>query len=658
MPDQPNRGQRAAGRKPSGSTRLFRGALLGACVTLGWLLHDACMFIVSGEPLVFLNLLPGSLVALLVGTLLGALCGRFPVVAVVLAVAGLAARYWPLEVHDALPLTRGPIFTAYTGAVLCAFAVALLVASTLRRALGFSAPVAAACLGLIGALGAGYYGQREPTPHWTLLGGGALVALLLGHRRIPYGRLGSLAAVGLPVLYLLSQGVPEATTSYWRDDLPPSKLGAGDGPNLLLIVLDTVRAESLQPYGRTDRQVSPRLDAWVEDHATLYTQSRSTSSFTLATHGSLFTGTLPAQHKAARLRPASLPLDEHLPTLAERLREHRYQTGAIAANFTYLNPRYDMDRGFEHFDFRKGAWIGRYLALAQVTGKSTWAGHISFRDAASINAAALDWLDRRRTEEPFFLMLNYLDAHTPYITREPHDSMFEDVVFPNPFAVPPEHRELAYERNIHFLDSQIGLLLDEVEARGLMENTLVVITSDHGEAFGEHGLQEHCWTLYDDVIRVPLYIKPPAGRRAARDDRPINTAELTWLILDELGVPYDPPPSMEGLVSEWYRQVPMTDKYMAMAERVDMDLDRDLIAWIEDGRKVIVSTRREVQAFDLAADPDEQHPLELTQDEIDRAVVRAMAWWDANPMAAEQTEEIPPEEMARLRALGYVGQEE
>ena len=314
-----------------------------------------------------------------------------------------------------------------------------------------------------------------------------------------------------------------------------------------------------------------------------------------------------------------------------------------------------MDRGFEHFDHREGSLVENYLPLAQLAGRTIWAGRLAYRDAHTITGAALDWLGRRRQRDPFFLMLNYLDAHTPYLPRAPHDVQFEDVRLVNPLRVPFEHLELAYDRNLHYLDSQVARLLRACEEQGLLENTLIVITSDHGEAFGEHGLLEHCWTLYEEVVRVPLYVKPAGGRRAERDERPIHSGDLMWLMLDELGVPYQRPAASGAPHAEWYRQIPMTERYLAMAQKTDLDLDRDLVAWIEDGRKIVVSTQRVVEAYDLASDPGELRPLELSQEEIDRAVARALAWWEAHPMAAEQTEVIPPEELARLRALGYAG---
>jgi arylsulfatase A-like enzyme len=655
-----------ADRPPAGR-RVTEGACIGACATAGWLVNDAVRFATSGQPEVFLALVPGSLVALAVGTLLGALAGRFrPLWAVYLA-AGLTAFAAPLRALEVVgPLAgfgthqSGAQLVIVQGKVLALWSLACVLAGLAPR-IHWPAGRTATCLGVLGAIAAGFISrgqdpiEGEP-PFWMVPAAGAIAALALGWPRLRYGGLATGAVVLVCALLTFQRGYPETRPSYWRDDLPPPASPAMAGPNLLLVVLDTVRAQSLAPYGGR-RVTTPELDRWVREHATLHGQARSTSSFTLATHGSLFTGVLPAQHQAARLRPSAGRLSQEFPTLAERLRERGYQTAAIVSNHTYLHPQFGMDRGFEHFDTREGAFVERYLALAQLTGRTLWAGHILYRDAHSITGSALSWLERRRPGDPFFLMLNYLDAHTPYLVRAPHDKQFEDLRLVSVSGMPPQYNELAYERKLHYLDTQVARLLRAIEQLGLLDDTLIVITSDHGEAFGEHGFHEHCWTLYEEVVKVPLYVKPPGGRRLERDDRPIHSADVTWLVLDELGIPYERPAASAAPEAEWYRQIPMTEKYTAMAEQSKVDLDRDLVAWFEGGRKVIVSTHGTVEAYDLASDPLEQSPLVLSPEESERALARARAWWAAHPLSAEQTEVIPPDELARLRALGYAGEE-
>jgi arylsulfatase A-like enzyme len=629
--------------------------------------NDGVRYATSGQPEVFLALVPGSLAALAVGTLLGALAGRFRLLWAVYLAAGLTAFAAPLWTIGIVGPLAG-FSTHPSGAPLVIAQGKTAVVWSLACGLAWLAPRArlpagrtAACLGVLGAIAAGFIERGEDTsygvrPFWIVPAATAILALALGWPGLRYRGAATVAAVLIGALLTAKRGYPPTRTSYWRDDLPPPEAPAGEAPNLLLVVLDTVRAQSLAPYG-SPRVTSPELDRWVREHATLYGQARSTSSFTLATHGSLFTGVLPAQHQAARLRPSAGRLSDEFPTLAERLRERGYQTAAIVANQAYLRPDFGMDRGFEHFDMREGSFVEHYLPLAQLMGRTLWAGHLNYRDAHSITGSALAWLERRRASDPFFLMMNYLDAHTPYLARAPHDTQFEDVRLVNVSGVPPEHDELAYERKIHYLDTQVARLLGAIEAQGLLDDTLIVITSDHGEAFGEHGTYEHCWTLYEEVVKVPLYVKPPGGRRAERDDRPIHSADVAWLVLDELGIPHQRPAVAGAPEAEWYRQIPMSERYTALAAASRLDFDRDLVAWLEDGRKIIVSSRGLVEAYDLASDPVELRPLALSQEQIDRALARAQAWWAAHALVAEQTEVIPPDELARLRALGYAGGE-
>jgi len=473
-------------------------------------------------------------------------------------------------------------------------------------------------------------------------------------------RLAACAALLLwPAYEIALEGYgPTRISWYGRDDLPPGPAAppteGGAPPNLVLVVLDTVRADHLASYGYA-RDTMPRIERFAAEHATRYSNSRSTSSYTLSSHGSLFTGLFPAEHGAARLKPTALPLKDEVTTLAERLRARGYHTAAVVANGTYLTHRLGTDQGFERFDNRKGSFVGRYLALAQATGSAIWAGHLTYRDARQITNAALDWVSRERRPGPFFLMLNYLDAHEPYLPPSPEDRAFGDERPARPMAPELELRQLQYDRNLLYLDREVGRLLDGLEQRGLFENTVIVVTSDHGEAFGEHGLYEHCWTLYEEVVDVPLFVKPRGERRAEVDPTPINGADVHWLMLSELGLEVERPPTLEGLFGEWYRQIPVVEKYALFAERTERDIDQDLIAWMEGDRKVIVSTKGVVEVYDLALDPGEQRPLEIGQEERAAALQKADTWWREHPVAVGQTEEMDEDELERLRVLGYIG---
>jgi arylsulfatase A-like enzyme len=426
----------------------------------------------------------------------------------------------------------------------------------------------------------------------------------------------------------------------------------------LLVVLDTVRASRLAPYGH-DRVTTPRLDQFVREHAVRFVNARSTSTWTLPSHASLFTGLMPAEHGATHPRhgadpddtvesaalPAQ-PLRRDVPTLATILRAEGYRTGAVLANSAYLDPRFGLARGFEHYDARPGGFLQGYLPLAQLAGAPQRAGHLLYRDARTITDLALDWLDRADAR-PSFLAVNYMDAHSPYLPPAPFDEAFGPRVR-EPLALDYLDRADQYDRSLLYLDSELDRLL----RRALETDAVVVVTSDHGEALGDHGYWMHSWTLYDPVVKVPLYVKPPGERQTREVERPVHGAEVFHMLLAALGLegPFEPDPETPS--AEWYRNEHVP-KAPVLA---DKQVERDLLVWIEDGRKVVVASTGEVEVFDLAADPGETAPLELDEAARAAALERARAWWEAHPPPGADGEASPldEDEQERLRALGYL----
>ena len=640
-------------------------ALLGAGLSTGWIAYDLAVFATAGDPVVALAIVPGSLVAVAVGAAVGAAAAFLPALLAPLALAAAAGLLARDAAVDLLGL-RGPFFLTPFCLMSLGWILAFALVALLRRFLSIGPFSAGLCGGALACIAVARWRMGElPALAWPI-GVSALgcLALLSVRWPRPVLRLAACAALLLwPAYQVAKEGYgPTRISWYGRDDLPPGPAapaapGGAVSPNLVLIVLDTVRADHLASYGH-ERDTMPRLERFTAAHATRYSSSRSTSPYTLSSHASLFTGLFPAEHGAARLKPTALPLKEGVTTLAERLRERGYHTAAVVSNGTYLTHRLGIDRGFERFDNRKGSFVRRYLALAQATGAATWAGHLTYRDGRSITDEALEWLTRERRPGPFFLMLNYLDAHEPYLPPSPENGAFGDERPAFPMTPERELRELQYDRNLLYLDRQVGRLLEGLEEQGLFENTVIVVTSDHGEAFGEHGLYEHCWTLYEEVVNVPLFVKPKGGRRVEVDPTPIDGADVHWLMLSELGIEYERPPTLEGLFGEWYRQIPVVEKYATFAERTNHDIDQDLIAWMEGDRKVIVSTNDVVEVYDIAQDPGEQNPLEITEEERKAALSKAGAWWYENPVSVGEAEDLDEDELGRLKALGYMGDAE
>lgn len=317
-----------------------------------------------------------------------------------------------------------------------------------------------------------------------------------------------------------------------------------DAPNVLYIILDTVRARSLSAYGATHR-TSPQLEQLASEGA-LFEHAFATAPWTLPSHATLVTGRDVAELSASWL----VPLDDSTPTLAEVFSEKGYVTGAFVANHFYTGWETGLGRGFARYDdylvsarqillstalLQTGVasrfaaargWTARFKALASFD----WPLHPSFysdrKEAPMVVGEFLRWQahlgDRR-----FMAMLNFYDAHEPY---DPPEALARQFGAPND----PQAR---YEGAIAWMDRELGLLFDDLRRRGVLDNTIVVVTSDHGEQFGEHGLKGHGNSLYLPVLHVPLLIRYPRAVPArTRIDTPVSLRDLPATVLALAGV--------------------------------------------------------------------------------------------------------------------------
>ena len=639
-----------AGRASGGAGRAFGGAALATGLVAGWLVHDLAVFFRGGEPLLVLERLgPGSAAALAVAVVYGlALGGRPRLQLAALALVALAS--WRYEARlGPFKLSVDDLLRSLT-ALLAAFALGDWLARRLDRGaaarvlLGLGSGLAACMLKTHLAL------DGEVSPPATALAGGTL-ALLAGLASGP-GRTasrGPLAALAIfAAVTALGLGWSARSGSrLGRPDLaPPATRADAAAPDLLLIVLDTTRADHLGSYGYA-RDTTPHLDAFGAEHMIRFTNARASSPFTLPSHGSLLTGLFSGEHGASVGGLVSRPLREDAVSLAQRLRERGYRTGAVVANQMYVNSALGFDRGFEHFDERVGTDVGRYSALAQGLGLNAYLGR-SYRDAERITDLALDWL-RADRDAPYFLMLNYLDPHDPLCPPEDLRTVFEDEVELDDTV--GQHIRL-YDAELIGLDRQLQRLFDHLEQSGTLERTVVVVTSDHGEAFGEHGITFHCWTLYEELLHVPLFIKPVGRGHGRVDDEPITAPMVHDRMLVELGIEPGPRPERPpGLTGEWYPW-PLSAKNERLQDRLGWDLSTDSLTWLRDGIKTIVYSDGRVTSYDLAADPDELAPLELSREELEGARREAAEWWSEHPLPSEPVE-VDAEQRKRLKALGY-----
>lgn len=332
-------------------------------------------------------------------------------------------------------------------------------------------------------------------------------------------------------------------------NLPPAAAGS---QNVLIIVIDTLRADHLSSHGYA-RPTSPNIDR-VAREGVLFENAFATSSWTPPSHASMLTGRYPGEHGLEWDNPRAL-FDSPYPTLSEALLTRGYRTGAFSANQTWFTRPMGFGRGFIQFeDFFHSIGDMAFRTLFGRAIEQVILRRLGYEDAPSrkrasdINRSVLRWIERDR-EKPFFAFLNYIDCHDPYLPPQPYRSKFSKLEHPggmlnwrlgrhHPQMTPEQLQgEIdAYDGAIAYVDDYVGQLLAEIQKRGLAENTLVVITSDHGESFGEHDLFLHANALYRELIQVPLIIwqpgQVPAGVRFAQ---PVTNAALPATVMDLIG---------------------------------------------------------------------------------------------------------------------------
>jgi arylsulfatase A-like enzyme len=393
-----------------------------------------------------------------------------------------------------------------------------------------------------------------------------VTTLILAH----CGRWIEAATVGLLVfLALVSSGRQAVIEDRKLATLTSPPAGAR---NVLLIVWDTVRASNMSLYG-FPRDTTPNLVRWARK-GVRFDRALAPAPWTFPSHSSFFTGLWPFQLDSQW----KYALDTPHPTLAEYLSSRGYQTAGFVANTDCCNYETRLDRGFAHYDdfpltpralltrTVAGKWILENLLNFGDHYEKKWVG-LQSRGAREIDTAFLDWLGHRRTDRPFFAFLNYFDAHAPYILPDGNHGRFGikpaserdyqvlvDFTSRNKDTI-SKHDVLmgrdCYHDCIAFLDAQLGSLLDTLEQQGLLANTDVIITSDHGEEFGEHNFFGHAHNTNLDAVGVPLLILAPSAPAGKVVSSPVSLCDLPATIVQLLGLGDHSPFPGHSFTSFW-----------------------------------------------------------------------------------------------------------
>jgi arylsulfatase A-like enzyme len=545
-------------------------------------------------------------------------------------------------------------------ALLGASALVAVMAAVVAGLLGRWLPVAVAAILALLPVAAQSLAQAIPRQGWWW--GAALSPLLAG----PVGWLARrrLGLAGLAVAAATVWGVAAHRPMSW---VAP----AGDGPDILLVVLDTTRRDRLSLYGYP-RPTSPALDAFARD-AEVYEDAWSVAPWTPPSHASLLSGLLPGEHGVDGAHAAPLPAD--LLTLPAVLRHAGYVNGGFVANPNLLAPGW-------------GSSFHQYLGPRRAGGHSLirrFNERIG-QDVLLIESTPLVLAHARRfwaahADRPRFVFVNLIDPHNPYLPppdllREAAPELTRDQALSlsldpleyhlDPGMDPRRRSQISrlYDGEVQAMDRELGRFLAWLEERQELDRTLVVITADHGERLGERGVIGHDLDLDPYLLRVPLVIRYPPAVAPGRIGRRVQLDGLPGYILDLAGVPAPEAMRRSALQNQ--------NRELVVAQRQDPAYflqrlrqrrpDLDVSSWRGDwyfvaGRRFAHVCRSgppspRCQLNDMDEDPDwerdqsETHPQELER----LAAAGAGLPRFGKPRPAQMTAEL----REALRALGYV----
>jgi arylsulfatase len=321
--------------------------------------------------------------------------------------------------------------------------------------------------------------------------------------------------------------------------------------HVVLLSVDALRADHLSCYGY-HRATTPNIDALAAD-AIRFTRAYSQSSHTREAIPALLTGEYPDVAVDGNYRLVA-------DTIADSLSNAGFATAAFHSN-PYASRAFGFDRGFDEFD--DDLYLGRHrlVALAQRAFDKLRNRH--YARAPEINDRSLAWLDSLDTEASVFLWNHYMDPHGPYEPPSEYRARYHNASIPDseaqslyhraierPDSITAEDRRLLidlYDAEIRYADRYIGAFIEALRDRAIYDDCLLVVTADHGDAFGEHGYYEHPRYLHDELTHVPLLVRPPGGAAGEEVTTPVSTLSVAATIEAAIGHgTASPQPSLLG----------------------------------------------------------------------------------------------------------------
>lgn len=536
-----------------------------------------------------------------------------------------------------------------------------------------------------------YQGFLTPIAEWARFGLFAIPAAALGAfafsgRARP--RLGVTSALLVALVSAAGAGALGLTRLGSPRYSPPALVSAA-GPPVVLVVLDTVRADHLRSYGYS-RETMPALDAFGRSECARIERAYANYPASLETHASMFTGLLPPRHGAHQtLKPdwgrggPFYPLPTGTRTLATQFAAAGYWSVAITANTGPLLPRFGIAQGFHVYDARPDRLRRRsvWARISSGTALSSWllswsdlAWPQPTRRARAVVDDAIAVVEVAGTR-PFFLFLNLFDAHAPYMPPARRRGTFPGVSPRQALggldpaaagrlhegrqeltAEESEHLRSLYDAELLGMDDELSRLITRLRTHPRWSEMVVVITADHGEALGEHRLLEHNLAVYDVMLRVPLFIRwpggPPALQKGTSSTRVYQSVDLFPLLLTAAGLPgsdggdgvAEGTPS--GPVYAWSFASPHNVRQLSAR------YDRNWRCVIHASTKLIRDDHGGLELYDLKHDPSEARDIAVAEPQLVAELDRLLS--AAPTPKRHETRAVEPAVTEELRALGYV----
>jgi len=432
----------------------------------------------------------------------------------------------------------------------------------------------------------------------------------------------SITAAALAAVLLAGCGGPDDGSEVRLADV--CSPGSAEGMNVLLVTLDTVRADRLGCYGCADAE-TPVCDA-LASSGVCFGDAVTSVPLTLPSHATILTGLYPYRHGVRE--NGKYRLADRYDTLAEELLSRGYDTAAFVGCFV-LDESFGLDQGFDVYDF-------------DVTAEGYRPDMPDFneRNAEAVTDSAIAWLNRcnlEETQRPFFMWVHYFDPHLPY--QSPYQRLQR-------FASRP------YDAEIAFTDYHLGRLIERLEEAGLLEETVVVVVADHGEALGEHGEPTHGMLLYEGTVRVPFIISCSALFDTAYrvSDRAVGLVDVRATIHDMLGIATDSTGDGHSL---------LRDDTCDRTIYIETEMPMSLAGWSPlyglrtHRHKYVLAPEPEL--YDLNSDPEETRNIYASLPGVSDPLKRELEAVMSRGSFHASSEELPnDEEIERMAALSYV----